>query len=176
MNFKNSRLLMAGTSALVCSIFDPDAFMSQSVEAQLDTQRKLPPVGDYRAIVDDWGPAEKAFRTFTSDKNQKDYTVFSPPFILQDDNVAKELDVEKVVVYHKGMFIDINDLGGLDTGSGKNVDLGKMRDAVGQNNGSAWTFNNLKGAGPVMVHVEHEQDKNDKERSYARVTRVVKIG
>ena len=155
------------------SPFDAGSFMGQTVDAALDTVIKQCPEGEYRAIIDDF--SEDAFRTFTSEKNGKDYTVFSPPFVIQDPAVAAELGRDKVTVYHKGMFIDIGSTGGLDTSKGKNVDLGKLRDAVGQNAAGAWTFNNLKGAGPVMVKVIHEADKADPEKKYARISKVVKI-
>jgi hypothetical protein len=155
-------------------MFDPNTFMSQSIDAQLDVNVKLCPEGEYRAMVDDFN-AEDVFRTFTSEKNGKDYTVFSPPFVIQDATVQAELERDKVTVFHKGMFIDIGPNGELDTGKGKNVDLGRLRDAVGQNQPGPWSFNNLKGAGPLMVKVVHEADRNDPERKYARITRVVKI-
>lgn len=167
--------LFIATSPLLLSPFDPSSFMEQSIDAQLDTIVKQCPEGEYRAIIDDFD-AEKAFRTFTSQKNGQDYTVFSPPFVIQDDAVASELGRDKIVVFHKGMFIDTDSSGGLDTSSGKNVDLGKLRDAVGQNKPGAWNFGMLKGAGPVMVRVIHESDKDDPEKKYARVSRVTKIG
>lgn len=153
--------------------FDVDTFMQNTVDAQLDTQIQLPPEGDYRAMLDDFD--NTAFRTFTSEKNGKDYTVFSPPFVLQDDPRLADLGRDRVVVYHRGMFIDINDAGGLDTGKGKNVDLGRLRDAVGQNVAGQWSFSQLRGAGPIMVHVMHESDKADPDKKYARINRVVKI-
>lgn len=158
----------------VCrSPFDAAAFMSQSIDAELDTIVKQCPPGEYKAIIDDFG--EDAFRTFTSNKDGKDYTVFGPPFVIQDPAVAASLGRDKVVVYHKGMFIDIGPDGGLDTGQGKNVDLGRLRDAVGQNKPGPWTFSQLKGAGPLMVKVIHEADKNDTEKKYARVSKVVRL-
>jgi len=155
-------------------MFDPATFMNQTVNTPLDTNVWIPPEGDYRAMIDDFGPDD--FRTFTSEKNSKDYTVFSPPFVLQAPELLAASGRDKITVYHKGMFIDVDAAGGLDTSKGKNVDLGRLREAVGQNNQTGWTFNNLKGAGPVMVHVIHESDKNDSDRKYARISRVVKIG
>lgn len=156
------------------SPFDAGAFMGASIDAALDTVVKQCPEGEFRAMIDDFD--ESAFRTFTSKNNGKDYTVFGPPFVIQDPTVAASLGRDKVTVFHKGMFIDIGADGGLDTSSGKNVDLGRLRAAVGQNAAGAWSFNNLKGAGPVMVKVIHEADANDPEKKYARVSKVVKIG
>jgi hypothetical protein len=161
---------------LICfSPFDAGTFMNQSVDAQLDTQIKQCPEGEFRAMIDDFG--EDAWRTFQGKKDpSKDYTMFAPPFVIQDPGVQAELGRDKVVVYHKGIFIDIGPDGGLDTAKGKNVDLGRLRDAVGQNKPGPWNFNMLKGAGPVMVKVIHEPDQHDTEKKYARISKVVKIG
>lgn len=176
------RNLFIATSLMLCSPFDADSFMTQTVDGELDTVVQQVPEGDYRAIIGEFD-SEKGFRTFTSQKEGKnfgkEYTVFQPPFVLQDDPRLAELKaargLDEVVVYHKGMFLDLSDQGGLDVSKGKNVDLGKLRDAVGQNQQPGWKFTDLIGAGPVMVHVVHEGDKNDDTKKFARVSRVVKI-
>lgn len=168
-----SLVLKYGLAGACFMPFDAGTFMNQSVDAKLDTIVKQCPEGEFKAVIDDFG--EDAFRSFTSKNNGKDYTVFSPPFVIQDPNVAAELGRDKVTVFHKGMFIDIGADGGLDTSSGKNIDLGRLRDALGQNKPGGWSFSNLKGAGPVMVKVVHESDKDDPEKKYARVTKVVKL-
>lgn len=156
--------------------FNPDTFVNQTVDAPLDTVVEQVPEGEYRAMIDDFDN-DKAFRTFTSEKNGRDFTVFSPAFVIQDDAVAAQLGREKVTVFHKGIFLDIDpNTGGLDKSKGKNTDLGRLRDALGQNGPGNWSFNSLKGAGPVMVRVVHEPDRNDPEKRYARVTKVTKIG
>jgi hypothetical protein len=153
--------------------FDPDTFMQQNVDAQLDTIIQQCPEGEYKAMIDDF--TNDAFRTFQSKNDGRDFTVFAPPFVIQDPNVGAQLGRDKVTVFHKGMFLDLDAAGGLDTGKGKNVDLGRLREAVGQNKAGPWNFNMLKGAGPVIVKVVHEADQRDKEKKYARVTKVVKL-
>lgn len=155
-------------------MFDADIFLQQSVEGQLDTSVPQCPEGEFRAILDDFD--KTAFRTSTSEKTGKDFTVFSPPFVIQSPEVQAQLGRDKVVVFHKGMFIDTDAAGALDMTKGKNTGLGALRDALNQNSGGPWNFNMLKGAGPVMVKVVHEADKKDAEKKYARVTKVVKIG
>ena len=154
--------------------FDPNVFMQQTVNAALDTVIQQCPEGEFKAMIDDFDAS--AFRTFQSKKDGHDFTVFSPPFVIQDPTVAATLGRDKVVVFHKGMFIDVDATGGLDSSKGKNVDLGRLRDAVGQNGTGPWSFNNLKGAGPGIVKVIHEADSKDPEKKYARVSRVVKLG
>jgi hypothetical protein len=154
--------------------FDPDVFMQQTVDNPMDTVIRQCPEGEFPAMIDDF-EAAKAFRTFDKKEGDGTFTVFSPPFVIQDEAVKAELERDKVVVYHKGMFVDIGPDGGLDTAKGKNVDIGRLREAVGQNAPGNWGFGQLKGAGPVMVKVVHEPDKADPEKKYARVTKVTRI-
>lgn len=168
---------------LICySPFDADQFMSTAVDAQLDTKRPIVPAGDYRAMFGEFD-SETGFRSFVSEKEGKnfgrEFTMFTPNFVLQDDprlaDFLQQTGMDRAIVYHKGIFLDLNDNGNLDTGKGKNTDIGKIREAVGQNQPGPWTFANLVGAGPVMVHVIHDPDPNDSDKKYARVNRVVKI-
>lgn len=177
--FRNSLIRVP---ALLCSAFDADAFMGQSYDGELDTKVVLPPEGDYRAMFGDFN-SETGFRTFTAGEKSKnagkEYTIFTPPFALQDDPRLAEVKTargsDEITVYHKGVFLDLTAEGGLDFSKGKNVDLGQMRDAVGQNQKQGWKFSDLIGAGPVMVKLIHEQDQNDSTKKYARISRVVKI-
>jgi len=162
--------------------FDANAFMAQEVDEGLSTVIEQVPEGDYRAMIGDFD-SESGFRTFTAkpgSRNEgKEFTIFQPPFVLQDDPrlaaVKQARGGNDVSVTHKGMFLDLTDSGSLDTANGRNVDLGRLRDAVGQNNQKGWKFSNLIGAGPVMVRVIHEGDQNDPMKKYARISRVVKI-
>lgn len=158
--------------------FDPDVFMNQTVDQPMDTTVQQCPEGEFRAMIDDFDSS--AFRSFEGKEGSKNpgksYTVFEPPFVIQDAAVQAELQRDKVVVRHVGMFLDFGQDGNLDYSKGKNVDLGRLRDAVEQNKPGAWSPKQLKGAGPVMVRVIHQEDPKNKERKYARVSRVTKIG
>lgn len=174
--------LFIATAAMLMSPFDADSFMGQTVDAEFDTTIVLPPEGDYRAMIGDFN-SENGFRTFTGKEGSKnpgkEYTMFQPPFVLQDDPRLAEVKAargqDQIVVSHAGMFLDLSDQGGLDVGKGKNVDLGRLRDAVGQNQMPGWRFTNLIGAGPVMVKLVHEKDSRDETKKYARIKNVVKI-
>ncbi len=176
------RNLFVPTILRLCSPFDADAFMGQTVDGALDTTIVIPPEGDYRAMIGSFD-SETGFRTFTAKEGTKnagkEYTIFQPPFVLQDDPRLVEVKTargqDQITVAHKGMFLDLTDQGGLDVGKGKNVDLGRLRDAVGQNTQPGWRFTNLIGAGPIMVHIFHEKDQQDETKKYARINRVVKI-
>lgn len=157
------------------SPFDPNSFMAQTVDGELDTQVQLVPEGEYPAMIESI-EAEKDFRHGIVGEGKKTagatWANFSPRFVLQAPEVAAELGREKVVVAHEGIFLDLDSTGNLDFSKGKNVNLGQLRDAVGQNKPGPWSFSNLSGAGPVMVKVSHLDGKNGK---FARVTRVAKV-
>lgn len=160
-------------------MFDPESFLNTSVDAPVgDTVIAQCPEGEFTAMIDDFDA--NAFRSFEGKEGTqnagKSYTVFQPVFVIQDAAVQAELGREKVVVPHKGIFLDFDSSGGLDFSKGKNIDLNRLRDAVGQNVAGSWSFSNLKGAGPVMVKVQHVPDSKNPENKYAKVTKVVKIG
>lgn len=155
--------------------FDPNTFMEQTIDAELDTQVQLVPEGEYQAMIEPI-EADKDFRSGTIGEGKKregeTWASFSPRFVIQDSAVQAELGRDKVVCSHEGLFLDLDSNGNLDFSKGKNVGLGQLRDAVGQNKPGPWSFQNLSGAGPLMVKVSHLDGKNGK---FARVTRVAKV-
>ena len=83
---------------------------------------------------------------------------------------------DKVVVF-KQFILDIDENGALDTGKNKNIDLGRVQTAVGQQNDKPWSISKLRGAGPVMVKVVHiDFERKDKTKGKrAEIERVVRI-
>lgn len=146
------------------STFDPDAFMNQEVEGPMDTKYPTVPEGVYTSIIED-----VKVRQFTN-KNGDTGIVADILHSIQDDEVKKKMDKDKVLV-KQGLFIDVAPNGGLDLSEGKNIKLGKLRDAVGQNAGGPWNLNHLKGAGPLTIAVSTRSDPNDPETVYNDVKR-----
>lgn len=162
--------------------FDADQFMNENVDAPLETEFKLVPAGEYPARIDDF--TSEAIENFDFEYKrgpnagqQGSMKKFSCPFVIDDAAVAASLGRDKLIVT-KQMILDIDkDTGRLDFGVNKNIELGRIRLAVNQNNPGPWTISNLRGAGPVMVKVEHIAfERKDKTKgTRAEVTRVVKI-
>jgi hypothetical protein len=162
-------------------MFDPETFMSQIIDQPLETEFLMVPQGEYTATIDDF--TSEAFEQihFEYKKGPRAgtpgvMTKFTLPFVIQDDAVKTELGRDKLVVY-KQLILDVGDDGGLDWGKNKNIDLGRIRAAVGQNDPGPWSIGNLRGAGPVMVKVVHvpfeRKDKSRGER--VEIERVVRI-
>lgn len=162
--------------------FDADQFMTETVDQPLETEFKLCPTGEYRAMIDTF--TSEAIENFDFEYKRGPQAgqpgsmkKFTCPFVIDDAAAAAILNRDRVIVT-KQMILDIDkDTGRLDFGTNKNIELGRIRDAVGQNNPGPWTIGNLRGAGPVMVKVEHvDFERKDKTKGKrAEVTRVVKI-
>lgn len=163
--------------------FDPDAFMQQEVDQPMATEVRLIPKKEYQATIDSF-EAAKAFEVFdfTYKKGprtgeQGSMTKFTVPFVLNDPQVAADLGRDTLKASAQ-IILDIDPAtGGLDWGPDKNVELGRLRAAVNQNQpGQKWTPAMLMGAGPLMVYVDHEEIKG-RSGAYkvARVTRFAKL-
>lgn len=162
--------------------FDPDTFMSQTVDAPLATEFTLVPIGEYLAAVDDFD--RDAFETIDFEYKRGKLAgtpgkmfKFNCPIVINDDKVKQELQRDKVVVT-KQFILDLDENGKLAEGTNRNVELGRLRDAAGQNTpGTPWSIAQLRGAGPFMVkivHVEFERRDGSKGKR-AEVDKVVRV-
>lgn len=161
------------------SNFDPEAFMNETVDQPMETERTLCPVGEYPMMIDDFD--SKAFQAIPFKDKQtgedREFHKFGCPCVVQDPAVAQKLGIARVVVF-KNCNLDFGDDGKLAWGPNKNTDLGQLRHAVGQNDrGKTWSPGNLRGAGPFMGKVEHRSGKrkDGSEFVIAEVTRVAPI-
>lgn len=161
--------------------FDPETFLQQTIDAPLETEFKLIPPGEYEAYIGEF--TAEALQTFEFEYKKGpragqpgSMTRFRVPFVIQDPKVAADLGRDQAIAY--GNFtIDFDDTtGNLATGPNKNVALGQLRDAVGQNS-SQYSLTDLRNQGPVMIRVEHRKfDRNDGSKGEnAEVTRVAPI-
>jgi hypothetical protein len=138
-------------------MFDPDTFLSQSVEGELDTTRPRSEPGEYQATI-----ISTEARSFYSEKKQRDYFVLDV-FWDVDDEAVKAITDQDTNQIRQTIFLDISDTGGLDMGKGKNIGLGKLREAVGQNQAGPWSPSMLNGQ---RATVRVEQD----DAGYTNVT------
>lgn len=161
--------------------FDPDTFMSQTVDQPLATEFTLVPVNEYMAAVDDFD--RDAFETveFEYKKGKLAGTPgkmfkFNCPIVINDDKVRQELGRDKVIIT-KQFILDLDEDGKLAFGTNRNVELGRLRDAVNQNGPGPWSPAQLRGAGPFMVkvtHVEFERKDGSKGKR-AEIDRIVRV-
>jgi hypothetical protein len=161
--------------------FDPEQFMHQTVDRPLETEFTMVPQGEYLASIDDFDRDALESIDFTYKRGPNagspgNMLKLSLPFVINDDAVRQELGRDKVVVT-KQIILDTDDNGQLAFGTNRNIELGRIRDAVGQNVNGPWSLMELRGAGPVMIKVVHiEYDRRDGTKGKrAEVERVVRV-
>ena len=123
--------------------FDPDTFMATTVDQPLETEYVLVPQGEYVAMIDNFTSESFEEIHFEYKRGERagtpgTMTKFTLPFIIQDEKVKAEMGRDKVVVT-KQIILDINANGAIDTGKNKNIELGRIRAAAGQDEGQPWS-------------------------------------
>lgn len=151
-------------------MFDKDAFLNQTIDAPMATDYELCPEGEYPALLD--GEFNVNEVSGESEKGPYCFHVFEQDTIIQSDAVRQKLGRDVVKVRMR-INLDLDDSGRLATGPNKNVKLGQLRSAIGKNN-DQFSFNDLRGAGPIMVRVKHITSKKD-GRKFAEVSSVAPI-
>jgi hypothetical protein len=136
-------------------MFNPDQFLDLTITSANDTVSVPIPVGEYLAVVRDvkvatW--AKKDDPSVSGLKLNLTWDIDSPEL--------KELLGRKEVKIIQGVMLDITDDGQLDMGKGRNISLGRLREATDLNKaGNPFSFNMLTGrmAKIKIKHRIHEQ-------------------
>lgn len=131
-------------------MFDPNQFLDMQVTESNDTKVIPVPVGEFLATVDDVKVRPWQSKTDSSKAGLALDIVWS----VQDQQVLSDLGREKVTV-KQGIMLDLTDAGGLDMGKGKNVSMGRLREACDLNQpGKPFAFSMLMGR-MAKIKVEH---------------------
>jgi len=134
------------------AIFDADAFLDATLPGSNSTRREVVPAGTYRASIDDIqvknGTVKKEGVNFG-----KPWVSLNVKWSIEDDALKAQLNQTKVPIF-QSIMLDLNDEGGLDMGKGRNVGLGKLREAIGLNSGPA-QFRAFVGR-VATIQVAHE--------------------
>lgn len=148
-------------------MFDASEFLNQSVEGSLDTRIEPLPSGDYRAVIDDVDAKQ-------GESDNGPWTLLLVKWLITDEEKLAEANREGKVYVNQSMMLDLTDDGKLDTSEQKNVRLGRLRDSLGQNDGSPWSFGMLQGQAAVL-RIEPRPDKKDPETIYNDVKAVTAL-
>lgn len=147
------------------SVFDPDAFAQTATDGAMDDHLTPVPPGDRKGQIDKF-----ITKQFDSNKDGKTYTVMDVFWHILDEESKKVTGMDKPIC-KQSIFLDWTQEKGLDNSKAKNVQLGALRTAVGQNSkGKKWHPNMLNGA-MALCHIV--PDKDDPE-NYSKVTKVAK--
>lgn len=131
------------------SAFDPKAFLDMQTDQATSTVRVPIPARQMRAFV-----SEVDMSGGTS-KEGKPWMRLDVVYEVDDPTVKAELGREKVTI-SQGIMLDRTPEGGLDYSKGRNVILGRLREAVGLNTpGQPFSFRMLVGK-PLQIVVSHK--------------------
>ncbi len=147
------------------SAFDPQAFLDSSVTEANDTKVIPVPIGEYLGVIEKLAPRQWQSKDGTQSGLALDIT-----WLIEDDEVKQFLGRDTVTV-RQGIMLDVLPNGSLDMSKGKNIGLGRLREAVGMNNpGQPFSFLQLPGQ-MARVSVKHRLVEDD---TFAEVKAVTK--
>lgn len=136
-------------------MFNPDVFLQSTVTEVNDTKKVPTPVGEYVAVAD-----EVKCRPWQSKDGSQSGLALDIIWLIDDQNVKTLLGRDKVTC-KQGIMLDLLENGALDMGKGKNVGLGRLREATGLNV-PGQPFSPLMIQGRVAkVKVSHRVDGED---------------
>lgn len=131
--------------------FDPEQFMQTPVTGALSTEYVNIPEGEYLGMIRPDGIKPRKITTQNGESVVVDLTWET------DDPKAKEVTGRNSSQARQSIFLDLTAEGHLDLGKGKNVQLGRLREALKQNDNSRpWSFGMLSGV-PAYFVVQHRQ-------------------
>lgn len=129
--------------------FDPQAFISASISSSNDTKVIPVPVGDYHGVIEKIAPRQ------WQSKDGSQTGIALDVFWLVEDAGVKEFLGRDTVTVRQGIMLDTTPSGGLDVSKGKNIGLGRLREAVGKNqDGQPFSFEMLPGLS-ARISVTH---------------------
>ena len=115
------------------SLFDPNTFLEQTVTGAMDTKYPVIPAGEYPAI----SKSIAARKMPNADPTKGAYTVLDIVWAIDDAGVKEATKLENPTC-RQSVFLDLvySEAEGkevLDTSATKNVQLGRLREALGLN-------------------------------------------
>lgn len=146
--------------------FDAQSFLDATVSSSNSTRVIPVPLGEYMGIIDKVSP-----RQWQSKDGTQSGIALDVIWLVEDAGVKQALGRDTVTV-KQGIMLDLNTSGGLDLSDGKNIGLGRLREAVGKNEeGQPFAFSMLPGLS-AKISVTHRVNGED---TFAEVKAVAKL-
>jgi hypothetical protein len=140
-------------------IFDPASLLESTTEQVLDTKLAPIPEGEFVSMVD-----QVAINSWTSKKDPSLSGLrLDVTYTIEDDALKAQLDREKITI-RQGILLDLTEDGkGIDYGKGKNINLGRLREACGLNTPGQPFAPLLMVGRPVKIRVTQRQGDNPED-------------
>lgn len=153
--------------------FNPEAFLNMQTDEANSTELLAVPEGEYLAVTNP--VSAENFRSFDIKKGEragsKGYALDLTWSINDESGDIKKI-IGRTPTARQSLMLDIRPDGTLEFGKGRNVGLGQLREALGQNQtGRPWSFSML-GSQVGKIKVKHRIDSG---RTYVEVVGVAKV-
>lgn len=153
-------------------MFNAEEFMNAATDP-MATQMQVCPEGEWLFIIDT-DPAQLQPKNVKgiSSRTGKPYDFWQIELNChcQSEEPKAKLGRDKLMVRMR-LNLDLDPSGRPMTGPDKNVQLGRLREALGQNT-PGWSPKSLLGAGPFIGKVEHQTGEKGTFANIERVSRV----
>lgn len=150
------------------STFNAEMFLQTTTTAQLSTSLIPWPPGEYRAVI------SKIGARIVTQKDGQERPVLDITWETDDPYVVKATGLDKPTA-RQTIWLDTTESGAIDFGKGKNIGLGRLREALGQNrDGRDWSFNHLK-SGVALIKTDVREDENSTSVPKDKYTDVQKV-
>lgn len=153
-------------------MFDANAFMNAVFTEATDTKLTPCPAGEYQAQIEKIEP--KSGTISKGERIGEPWASLNIAYTVSDQAVAAITGRDKCTVY-QSVMLDLTPQGGLEQGPGKNINLGRVREACNLNNpGQSFSPNQLIGQ-MVRVSVRHVPSFRDPSMLVAEVNGVTRL-
>lgn len=143
-------------------MFDPSSFLQTTVTDPFATKFEPIPPGEYIAVLE---------KLDTPRVTQSGQVVWDLHFSIDDADLKAAMGRDKVTCRYS-VFLDTTPGGGLASGKGMNVGLGRLREAFGQNApGAPWMPSMMQGKA-AKVKIEQTPAKDKPGEVYSNVVAV----
>lgn len=161
-------------------MFNAQQFIKSTVSGASSTRYAVIPEGDYSLMLDQRNlDVEKWFTEQTASKGPNAGNTFitcEVPVEIVDQTLRDKMGQEHVYSRYR-FIVDTNAAGEIDMSEGKNVKLGRLREALNQNDKNVpWDPSMLAQASSVMFkgHLKHSPNKDDPQAPFSEISRVTK--
>lgn len=139
----------------MASKFDAATFLATTVTESNSTKRMPVPVGEWTSLIE-----KVNVRPWQSKDGLKSGLALDVTHNLDNAEVKKAMERDKVTIT-QGIMLDLTANGTLDMGKGKNIQLGRLREATDLNKpGVPFNFQMFEGK-VVKVKVSHKADPRE---------------
>ncbi|TXH17941.1 MAG: hypothetical protein E6R03_03100 [Hyphomicrobiaceae bacterium] len=152
-------------------MFDAQSFLQEQITGKTDTTYVPIPPGDYPAIITKLDAREQD----NKNDSAKPWLVLDVTYQIEDQGVKEKTGLPTPTV-RQSIFLERDEAGKLDFSRGKNIPLGRLREALGMNDpDKPFSFGQLMGQACV-VSVVNTPKKDDPSTIYSNVNKVGKLG